>query len=393
MYSKSVRYRFLAATFLYWISLYLYVPTLPTYVYDRTLSLTVVGVVLSMYGLWQAFVRIPVGVAVDTSGRGKLFIVAGFLFSVAGALVLGAGGRVPALVAGRALTGIAAGTWVPLIAVFSGMFPPSQAVFATSLLTVSGSIGRMLATGTNGFFNNLGGYSLTFSLAAASAVAAIALVATTPLRRNESRSVTFASVAALFRRADIMLPSMISLVGQTGNWAVTFGFLPILAAQLGGDDVVKGLLVGLNLAALTAGNMLNTIIVRRVRHIPLITISIAAFAAAIGFIALSDSLSGLFAAAAVMGLANGFSYPTLMGLSIRRVDQSHRSSAMGIHQSIYAVGMFAGPWLGGLLADAVGIRTMFGVSAAFIMIGSLGLIALYAASLRRTGDPTSAAPG
>ena len=42
---------FSIAAFLYWISLYLYVPTLPTYVQSKTDNLALVGSVLSMYGL------------------------------------------------------------------------------------------------------------------------------------------------------------------------------------------------------------------------------------------------------------------------------------------------------------------------------------------------------
>jgi MFS family permease len=276
-----------------------------------------------------------------------------------------------------------------LIAVFSGMFEPKQAVYATSLLTVSGSIGRMIATGTNGLFNSIGGYSLTFLLAACAAGAAIMLVLVTPLERNRARGVTFKSIRELFTRADVMLPSIISLVGQIGNWAVTFGFLPILAEELGAGDVAKGLLVSLNLAALTAGNMLNTVIVRKVRYIPVISVSIVVFAIGIALTTVASSLAALFAAAMLMGLTNGFSYPTLMGLSIHRVDQSHRSSAMGIHQSVYAIGMFSGPWLGGLLADAAGIRPMFLITAAFIVVASLVLIAFYARWIRRLTPPSA----
>ena len=36
---------------------------------------------------------------------------------------------------------------------------------------------------------------------------------------------------------------------------------------------------------------------------------------------------------------------------------------MGLHQAVYAVGMFGGPAVSGRLADAVGIRPMFGVTA------------------------------
>jgi DHA1 family multidrug resistance protein-like MFS transporter len=62
-----------------------------------------------------------------------------------------------------------------------------------------------------------------------------------------------------------------------------------------------------------------------------------------------------------------------MGMSIVHVDEQERATAMGLHQAVYAIGMFAGPWLSGLLAEAIGIRAMFGVTAFFALIlGFLG---------------------
>jgi DHA1 family multidrug resistance protein-like MFS transporter len=64
-----------------------------------------------------------------------------------------------------------------------------------------------------------------------------------------------------------------------------------------------------------------------------------------------------------VGLAQGAGYPVLMGMSIEHVADTERTTAMGLHQAVYAVGMFGGPWFSGLLADAMGIRPMFGLTA------------------------------
>jgi predicted MFS family arabinose efflux permease len=46
---------------------------------------------------------------------------------------------------------------------------------------------------------------------------------------------------------------------------------------------------------------------------------------------------------------------------------------MGIHQAVYAIGMFAGPWLSGILADGLGLRPMFWITAAgCLALGLLG---------------------
>ncbi len=55
----------------------------------------------------------------------------------------------------------------------------------------------------------------------------------------------------------------------------------------------------------------------------------------------------------------------MVGLSIQNVDASRRATAMGFHQAVYSIGLFAGPWIGGIIADAVGIREIFVIIAAF----------------------------
>jgi MFS family permease len=77
------------AVFLYWIALYLYMPTLPTYAQSKSDNLALVGVVLSMYGLWQAIIRLPLGIAADWLGWRKPFIIVGLALAGLGAWAMG----------------------------------------------------------------------------------------------------------------------------------------------------------------------------------------------------------------------------------------------------------------------------------------------------------------
>jgi predicted MFS family arabinose efflux permease len=36
---------------------------------------------------------------------------------------------------------------------------------------------------------------------------------------------------------------------------------------------------------------------------------------------------------------------------------------VGLHQVVYAIGMTTGPWLGGIIAQGLGLRPMFGITA------------------------------
>jgi MFS family permease len=360
-----------AATFLYWAGLYLYVPTLPTYVQSKSGSLALVGIVLSMYGLCQAVIRLPLGIAADWFGRRKPFIIGGLILVGLGAWVMGTAEGTAGLAVGRAVTGLAAGTWVPLVVIFSALFPPEDAVRATALLSLMGSMGRVLATSITGSLNQLGGYSLAFYLAAGAAALAILIVLPTRERSHPPQQPTLASVGHLIIRRDVLLPSLLAALGQFANWAVTFGFVPILAKQLGGSDVTQSMIVSMHIGLAILGNLAVTGMVRRIGARRLVYASFILLSAGVGMAALATSLPPLFVATAFIGLSMGISLPVLMGMSIRFVGDAERTTAMGLHQAVYAIGMFSGPWIGGWLADALGIRPMFGVIA-FVTL-TLGL--------------------
>jgi len=166
----------LFAVFLFWVSLYSYVPTLPVYVKTKIENLSLVGFVLSTYGIWQMIIRLPLGIASDRIGRRKPFVIVGLLLSGLGAWVMGFSKGASGLAIGRSLSGFAASTWVTLLILFNGMFPPEDAVRATSLLTLVNSVGRTLATSVTGTLNELGGYSLAFIIAAGAAFIAVLIL-------------------------------------------------------------------------------------------------------------------------------------------------------------------------------------------------------------------------
>jgi MFS family permease len=359
--------------FLYWMSLYLYVPTLPTYTKSKTDDLALVGIVLSMYGLWQAVIRLPLGIAADWLGWRKPFIVIGLAFAGSGAWLMGAATSVNGILVGRAVTGLGAGTWVPLVAVFSSLFPAQDAVRATAILHLVGQLGRILATSLTGSLNEVGGYPLAFFLAAGAAALAIIIALPTPEQRRSPQRPSVGHLGRLITRADVLLPALLALVSQYANWAATFGFLPVLADQLGATGVTQSLMVSTNIGMLIVGNLMATTIVRRIGAQRLVYLSFFLLSLGISLAALAPSLPLLFVAQVCIGLAQGIGSPVLMGMSIRYVGDGERTTAMGLHQAVYAIGMFAGPGLSGVLADSIGIRPMFAVTAlACLVLGFLG---------------------
>ncbi|MDA8427019.1 MAG: MFS transporter [Treponema sp.] len=371
---------FIAAVVLYFVSLYVYIPILPAFVAGRTPTLAAVGIVLAMYGLWTAVLRMPMGIAADATGRNRPFLVLGTLMAGAGAAVMLAGRSLGTLALGRAFTGVAAAAWVPMMAVFAGYFAPRQAIFATSLLSFASSLGQMIGTGSTGLVESLGGYGLTFVAAVGFSILASLIFLIVKIPKSAERRpepLSGRSILAVARRRDVIVPSLTNALCQFGVWALTFGFMPLLAARMGAGAGATGLIMTLNIAANTAANLFATLIANRGGRRPLLYLSFAVFAGGAMLAAFGATLPFLFVSTVLMGLANGLFFPILLGLSIQRVDTAQRSTAMGIHQAVYAVGMFTGPWVGGIVADALGIRAMFAIVAAFSFVGPGSLFLLY----------------
>lgn len=366
---------YVVVTLLYWISLYLYLPTLPTYAQEISGSLALVGVILAQFGLWQALVRLPIGIATDWLGRRKPFILAGIILSGLGALWMGGAGDAGGMMVGRAITGLACGAWVPLTVAFGSLFPLEQAVRATSILIFVANIGRVTGTSLTGSLNDFGGYTLAFFLAAG--VAAVAALILLPIPEQVRPAVTPSarSIRSIVGRRDVLLPSLLQAVGQHATWGIALGFVAILARNMGASNVAQSGLMSLNLALMIGGSLGVAAIAPRIGARRL---AIASFVILVGGLvgaALAQTLTMLFVAQVFLGLSQGIGYPVLMGMSIEQVQDAERATAMGLHQSVYAIGMFSGPWLAGLLSEHMGgIQPMILATAAGVAVLSAILL-------------------
>jgi predicted MFS family arabinose efflux permease len=273
---------------------------------------------------------------------------------------------------GRAITGIAAGTWVPLVVAFSALFPPREAVRASALIMFFNSVGRILATAVTGALNDWGGYSLAFFVA--TSIAAISTIIILPIRepRHSSQRPNAESIGRLITRRDVLLPSLINMLGLYIVGGISFGFLPVLAKQMGATNMLQSALVTLHIALAALGNFIASASSRRISAQKVLYLSFGLVSVGLVFAAFSPALIILFAAPILIGLGMGLSYPILVGMSIQNVDDSERTMAMSVHQSVHAIGLFAGPALSGVIADALGIQLMFGVTLSLCLLALLG---------------------
>lgn len=378
---RSVRF-FCLGIALFWAALYIYVPILSVYAQALGASLSLVGLIVASYGVVQLFLRIPLGVASDRLGQRRPFVLAGFLTVALSCLGLALAPTPELLILFRALAGLAACTWVTSSVLFASYFSPQQAVRATSLVNFFSSGGRVLATTGGGLLAQRWGWVSTFWAGAALALLGLLTMAQVEDDTDPTaQPLAWHDVVRIARVPLLVVTSLLATLAQYSSFATTYGFIPVYAAGLGASRADLGWLtaavqIPYTLMALAAGHVSERIGER------MVVVGAALIMAATTLVTpLISSLSLLALTRIGYGVGQGLIYPTLMGLSIRAVPQSERASAMGIFQAVYALGMFGGPAISGLIADHLGLGVMFLVTGGL----SLGM-ALLALGGLRVGD-------
>lgn len=356
--------------FLFWAALYAYVPILPVHAAGlRGGTLGSTGLVISMYGLTQLILRIPLGIFSDRLNARRSFVVAGIGLSLMAALGLAFTSSVGGAAFFRGLSGTSAATWVVLTTLFAGLFAAQDAVRATSLAVFLSVLGQMVASLSGGQVAQAFGNQAAFFLAAGFALAAMPFLPF--LKQPETlRAQPGAVPRSRFRLSSyLLLVSLAAAVVQFVTYATTFGYLPIRADLMGASRAQLGQLTAVMQLAYMLTSLAVSFAVQRGEKLVALA-GIGLLGAASFGILLVQAVPGLFVISVMQGVGQGLSYPVLMGLAIKPVANERRATAMGFFQAIYALGMFAGPAISGWISEAAGLE------AVFVTSGWVALVAL-----------------
>ncbi len=381
--SPNPRHRivFVVGVVCFWGSLYVYIPTLAVFAGSVGASLSVIGFIVAAYGFVQFLLRIPVGYLSDRTGKRVPFIIAGLAATAIGDVGMALLSTPWMLVFWRGVHGIGAASFVPLSVYFAGFFRPENATRATALMVA-------LTSGTQVFVSLLGGkladeFGVTSTFWAGAVFGVAGIIAMTaagerPIPAHSPMSLRrFGRVMAVRR---LLVVSGLAAINQYLTFALTMGFVPVLADRLGASSTDLGVLTTLGFLAYAVASLIAATAAARIGERNLVVAGSIVAALAALTLPLASTVFQIYALQVVGGLGKGVVFPILMGLAIKSAPESERASAMGVFQAVYAIGMFAGPATAGAVAEAIGLSGLF-VFVGFLALGG-ALIAAVALSDR-----------
>ena len=369
---NAVQWLFCIVTLMYWFSMYTYVPVLPLYAASLGASYKMIGLVIGSYGITQLLLRVPQGILSDRWRKRKLFVALAMAVSCVSALGMWLLPDVAALLFFRGLSGVAATAWVVLVVLFSSYFSEAEAPRAYGIMNSLGFFGQMAGMFIGGLVAEWYGQTATFVLAAAGA--AVGLLLSLAVRENVpvvKAPLRLAQVPGIMRNFHLLVAAALASLVQLIVYGSLFGFVPVAAKNLGASNFELGLLTTLSAGASIAASMLSGgWFMQRLGLRRSVCCGFALLALTTAVIPWLETMVQLHISQILGGFGRGLVFPLLMSFSVASVDPAVKATAMGVFQSLYALGMFAGPVFVGAVADGISL------AAGFWLCGLCGLTGL-----------------
>ncbi len=326
-----------------------------------------VGLAMGIYGLTQAFLQLPLGLASDRLGR-KRVIVAGLLVFAAGSLVAALADSITGLLVGRALQGAGA-----VSAAVTALLADQtrDGVRTKAMALVGGSIGLMFAVALVAApplaaSIGLGGL---FGLTCALAVAGIAVVLWwVPAESAQHKNAPRGRLLDVWKHADLLRLNLGVFVLHTVQLAMWVA-VPAMLLQAGLPKaehwhiylpaVVLSFVAMGGLFALERRGHLRAVLLVAIGLVLLVQVGL-------GLLAATETAPTIWVLGVVLFVffcgfnALEASQPSLVS---RMAPATLRGAALGTYNTLQSLGLFAGGALGGAMVKWAGVPALFGATA------------------------------
>jgi MFS family permease len=353
------------ASFAFFASFFLLLPTLPLFLRRLGVSDGAIGMIMGCFAITSMLLRPGTGWGADRWGRWP-FMLAGavvfFLAPIGYALAAG----VAALVLVRLLHGAGMALFpTAATALVADVAPPQRRGEFLGLFGAAGSIAMALGPITGIELVDRLGFGGLFAVAAATALVAAVLVATTPETLTTPSRAPFTLAASLARPA--LGPSLV-----IGCLMLTYGalvtFLPLHAQRLGLNPGIFFLVYALALTVTRgpAGRLSDDL-----GRAPVAAAGLALAAVALAVLAVGEGALALALVGALYGLAGGIAQPALMAWCVDVVAPADRGRAMGTFFTALELGIAIGAMSSGLAVARWGFVATFLAAAAVALAGAV----------------------
>ena len=365
-----------AAIFMDMLVYTLVIPVLPAHAIRLGADTVALGIIFGSFSLSLLLFSIPFGLASDRIGR-QPFMVLGMISLAATNVIFALSGNFYVLILARLLQGMSgAATWSAGLAMLSETFGPEDRAPRLGAAMSVMSLGTLLGPAVGGILYDSFGYATTFIIPSVLAcIVGIAFMSVKEQTGRETRARLREHISPLLRTPRVFLAIALAVVAGAATYGILEPYMPVyLLSAFGATPTFIGLTFGAMscMSAVTqpvVGKLYNARGANR-----LISAGLACSALVIATSVLMPSLRMTAAVFSLLGATMGFALtpmlPLLSDLYGGNGDSNSGGLVYGIYNTLFSLGLAAGPFIGGLLIASYTFRsTVIGYGFILVLAG------------------------
>lgn len=371
---KNSRNLFSGVMILFWLSLYAYVPQMANYAKELGASYKLIGLIAGAYGFSQTILRIPLGILSDKLGNRKVFILLGIFSAILSAVIVIISPNPYSLLIARLLAGVASATWVNFTVLFLSYYQADESSKSLAIATSNSKIGQLIAMLIGGFVAINYGVINIFIISIITAVLSLIFgffikeIKIEPNNKEANKN----GLKTVIENKRILKISFLGIIVQFISYATAFGFTPLVAADLGANDLqLSYLSVAYTLPQIVFTVIAGTVMVKKFGEKNSLILGFLVSSILCFITPFAPTLAVLYIIQFLSGIGNAITFPILMSMVMEGVEYHLMTTTMGFYQAAYGVGMIAGPIILGSIGDYLGL------GYGFFAVGFLSLFSIY----------------
>ncbi len=371
------RSKLFIAVIFFWIAMYVYIPYQTTYLKAIGIASSQIGIIVGAYGISQMLLRYPVGVLADRQNFHKIFILLG-----GGSAAVASVFRIIlhndlGFFIGNILSGLASAMWISFMVLYMSYYSEEEQRQATGKIVFANNIGMLSGFVISSLLYQLVGMQIICGFSVLAGVISFGFaLALTSEKENKEKKIELRAQLALCHRKRLVLYSILALVQQGIQAATAMSFSMQIVTGLGGDLKEVGISSTIYMFSAVLWAKVST--TKQCGKIPVkVLVSGIFFVNGVYLILMPEAnlICQIYILQILPGMATGLLFSCLTAEAMIGIAPEIKATAMGVYQTVYAVGITIFPMIGGAILQDISMRAAYRVFA-MICLGT-GIFAVF----------------
>lgn len=370
---------------LFWFAQYIYVPNTAPYLLAQKVTADFVGIIVGVYGCVQMSLRFPMGILADWLGKHKLIIIVGCAFSGGASVVRLLESTGNGFLIANIMSGVASSLWVSFMLLSTKYITPDRMQTQIGYLFAANNFGIMLAFITSAVCFE--GFGMDFLCLCSALSGTLAMLLAMSLKEDDpayahlheppesKHRPLVADLVKVAKRKRIWFFAFLAAIQQGVTMTTIMSFSNEAALRIGGSSYEMGLMT----IVFILFNVISSYYsgkppFTRISQGFLVSSALFLLAAYCFLSVMVTHIYLLIIIQVFLGWSFGFVFTIATSEAIVGVEHYRRSSAIGLFQALFAIGMTTIPIIAGRIIEL----DDGDLKAAFFFQGWLCLIAFVA---------------